>query len=322
MKQVVQDIRSGVTEIRDLPDPIVQPHTVLVANLASLISVGTERYVVELARQSLLAKARQRPDHVKRVMQKVRQEGLFTTVRQVRARLDEPMPLGYSSAGIVLAAGDGVSAFKVGDRVAVVGPHAGIVAIGENLCAKMPDDVTFEQAAYTAVGAIALEGVRLANTALGARVLVIGLGLVGQMAACLLTANGVKVLGTDLDPQRLAQAKALGIETVSGDGARDGALSISDGHGVDAVLITAATASNGPIELAAEVCRPKGRIVLVGVAGLTIPRAPFFEKELEFTVSHSLGAGRSDREHEEKGVDYPIGYARWTAKRNMDTVLE
>ena len=322
MKQVVQDIRSGVTAVRDLPDPMVQPHSVLVANLASLLSVGTERYVVELARQSLLAKARQRPDDVKRVMQKVRQDGLFTTVRQVKARLDEPMPLGYSSAGIVLAVGDRVTAFKVGDRVAAVGPHAGIVAVGENLCAKMPDNVTFEQAAYTAVASIALEGVRLANTALGARILVIGLGLIGQIAACLLKANGVRVIGTDLDPRRLEQAKALGIETATGDDVRATALSISGGHGVDAVLIAASTASNGPIELAAEVCRQKGRIVLVGVAGLAIPRPPFFEKELEFTVSHSLGAGRSDPGYEEKGVDYPIGYARWTAKRNMETVLE
>jgi predicted dehydrogenase len=215
-----------------------------------------------------------------------------------------------------------VTAFKVGDRVAAVGPHAGVVVVGENLCARMPDNVTFEQAAYTAVGAIALEGVRLAHTSLGARVLVIGLGLIGQLAASLLKANGVHVIGTDLDPRRLEQANALGIDTVTGDDVRARALSISGGHGVDAVLIAASTTSNQPVELAAEVCRQKGRIVLVGVAGLAIPRPPFFEKELEFTVSHSLGAGRSDTAYEDKGVDYPIGYARWTAKRNMETVLE
>src|SRR6266850_2083061 len=228
MKQVVQDIRSGITAVRELPDPLVQPHCLLIANVASLLSVGTERYVVELARQSLFAKARQRPDHVKRVLQKIKQEGLFATAKQVRARLDDPMPLGYSSAGIVLAVGDGVSAFKAGDRVAAAAPHAGVVVVGENLCAKIPDGVTFEQAAYAAVAAVALQGVRLADASLGSRILVIGLGLVGQLAAGLLKANGVAVLGT----------------------------------------------------------------------------------------------GRSDRSYEEKGIDYPIGHARWTAKRNMETVLE
>jgi len=323
MKQVVQDIRTGVTSIRDLPDPLVQPHSVLVANVASLVSAGTERYVVELARQSLISKARQRPDHVRRVLQKIKREGLMATATQVRARLDDPMPLGYSSAGIVLAVGDGVSAFTAGDRVAAAGPHAGIAAVGENLCARIPEGVTFEQAAYTAVGAIALEGVRLANTALGSRVLVIGLGLIGQIAACLLEAQGVAVLGTDLDQRRLDLAKSLGIDNASGDAAvRARCLAMSGGHGVDAVVIAASTSSNAPIELAADVCRQKGRIVLVGVTGMTIPRPPFFEKELEFTVSHSLGPGRGDAAYEEKGIDYPIGHARWTAKRNMETVLE
>ena len=323
MKQVVQDIRSGITAVRELPDPLVQPHCLLIANVASLLSVGTERYVVELARQSLFAKARQRPDHVKRVLQKIKQEGLFATAKQVRARLDDPMPLGYSSAGIVLAVGDGVSAFKAGDRVAAAAPHAGVVVVGENLCAKIPDAVTFEQAAYAAVAAIALQGVRLANASLGSRILVIGLGLVGQIAAGLLKANGVAVLGTDLDPRRLDAAKNLGIPTAGKDDeVRAQALAMSGGHGLDAVLIAASTASNGPVELAADVCRQKGRIVLVGVTGMTIPRPPFFEKELEFTVSRSLGPGRSDRSYEEKGIDYPIGHARWTAKRNMETVLE
>jgi len=323
MKQVVQDIRTGVTSIRDLPDPMVQPHSVLVANVASLVSAGTERYVVELARQSLLSKARQRPDHVRRVLQKIKREGLLATAAQVRARLDDPMPLGYSSAGLVLAVGDGATSFTAGDRVAAAGPHAGIAVVSENLCAKIPDGVRFDQAAYAAVGAIALEGVRLANTVLGSRVLVIGLGLIGQIAACLLKAQGAVVLGTDLDPRRLALAQSLGIHTASGDAdVRARALELSGGHGVDAVVIAAATSSNTPLELAADVCRQKGRIVLVGVTGMTIPRPPFFEKELEFTVSHSLGPGRGDAAYEDKAIDYPIGHARWTAKRNMETVLE
>lgn len=322
MKQVVQNIRSGETAVRELPDPMVQPHSVLVANVASLVSAGTERYVVDLARQSLLAKARQRPADVKRVMQKVREEGLLSTVTQVRARLDEPMPLGYSSAGIVLAVGDGVSRFKTGDRVAAVAPHTSVAVVGQNLCAGIPRDVSFEQAAYTGVAAIALEGIRLANTSLGARIAVIGLGLIGQLAALLLKANGVTVVGSDLDPRRLDEARQLGLSAVASADLRSHCLSITGGHGVDAVLIAASTTSNGPIELAADLCRHKGRVVLVGVAGLDVPRAPFFEKELEFTVSHSLGAGRSDRSYAEKGIDYPIGYARWTAQRNMETVLE
>ena len=322
MKQVVQNVRSGITACRDLPDPIVQPRCVLIANAASLISAGTERYVVELAGKGLFAKARARPDHVRRVLQKIRQEGLFETARQVRAKLDEPMALGYSSAGIVLATGDGVTRFKPGDRVAAAAPHASVVLVGENLCARIPEDVSFEQAAYAPIGAIALEGIRLASVTLGCRVLVIGLGLVGQIAACLLKANGVSVLGTDLDAGRLEATRALGI-TIAGSGdVRATAMSLTSGHGVDAVLITAATSSNGPIELAADICRQKGRIVLVGVAGTQLPRPLFFEKELEFTVSHSLGPGRSQRAYEEKGIDYPIGYVRWTAQRNMEAVLE
>jgi predicted dehydrogenase len=322
MKQVVQNVRSGITACRELPDPIVQPRSVLVANVASLVSAGTERYVVELARKSLFSKARERPDHVKRVVQKIRQEGLFETARQLRAKLAEPMALGYSSAGIVLAVGDGVTRFKAGDRVAAAAPHASIVLVGENLCAHIPEAVSFEQAAYAAVGAVALEGIRLADAALGSRILVIGLGLIGQIAACLLKANGVLVLGTDRDPARLAATRALGIATACPDDVRATAMSLTAGHGVDAVLITAATTSNGPIELAADLCRQKGRIVLVGVAGTELPRPPFFEKELEFTVSHSLGPGRGERAYEERGVDYPIGYVRWTAQRNMEAVLE
>ena len=322
MKQVVQSVRSGITACRELPDPIVQPRCVLVATVSSLVSAGTEKYVVELARKSLLAKARERPDHVRRVLQKVRQEGLFETARQVNAKLDEPMPLGYSLAGIVLATGDGVTRFKAGDRVAAAAPHASIVLASENLCAHIPAGVSFDEAAYAPVGAIALEGIRLTNAALGCRILVIGLGLVGQIAACLLKAHGVSVLGTDLDGGRLEATRALGVATAGPDDVRAGVMSLTAGHGVDAVLITAATSSNGPIELAAGVCRQKGRIVLVGVAGTELPRPPFFEKELEFTVSHSLGPGRSERAYEEKGIDYPIGYVRWTAQRNMEAVLE
>lgn len=320
--QVVQEVRSGATRVREIPDPIAPPGGVVIATAASLISAGTERAVVELARKSLLAKARERPDHVRRVLQKLRQEGLVATARQVQAKLDEPMPLGYSAAGVVLEVGRGVTELAPGDRVAAAAPHAGVVAAGKNLCARVPDGVSFEQAAYAGVGAIALQGVRLARVSLGERVLVIGLGLIGQIAVMLLLAQGCRVLGTDLDPAKLEIARSLGAEVVAPGAALEAIPAFTDGLGVDAAVITASTDSNGPIELSAEACRPKGRIVLVGVAGLNLPRPPFFKKELEFTVSASLGAGRWDPVYEEKGVDYPVGHARWTVQRNLRAVLE
>src|SRR3984957_86503 len=313
MKQVIQDVRSGATTVKEIPAPLASPGQVLIAEIASAISAGTERYVVDLARKSLLGKARERPADVKRVLQKMRQEGIRTTLTQVSAKLNDPMPLGYSAAGIVLACGAGVEEFKPGDRVAVAAPHAAVAAIGHNLCARMPDNVTFAQAAYTAIACIVLQGVRLTQTTLGESVLVIGLGLIGQICVCLLKAQGCRVFGADPDPAKLALARTLGAEAATGD---------PSSLGVDSVVITAATESNQPIEFAADACRPKGRIVLVGVVGLDIPRPPFFKKELEFTVSYSLGPGRSDPLYEEKGIDYPIGYARWTAQRNMQAVLE
>ncbi|MGZ8842235.1 MAG: bi-domain-containing oxidoreductase [Pyrinomonadaceae bacterium] len=322
MFQVIQDVRSGQTGVREIPDPIALPSQVVVRIVASLVSAGTERYVVDLARKSVFGKARERPDHVRRVMQKIKQEGFRPTMSQVFAKLDEPMPLGYSSAGIVLECGRGVQEFKPGDRVATAGPHAGVIGVGRNLCARIPDGVSFEQAAYTSVASIALEGIRLARVTLGERVLVVGLGLVGQISVCLLKAQGCRVFGTDIDPKKLELARALGADEVGTGAPIEAVRAFSDSFGVDAAIITAATASNEPIEFAAEACRTKGRIVLVGVAGLNLPRDPFFRKELEFTVSSSLGPGRGDPSYEEKGIDYPIGHARWTAQRNMQTVLE
>jgi predicted dehydrogenase len=322
LKQVAQDIRHGLIEVRDLPAPAVSQGRVIIATAASLISSGTERYVTKLAQGSLLAKARQRPDHVKRVLQKIRQEGLRSTIDQVRARLAEPMPLGYSAAGIVLECARDVQEIKPGDRVAMAAPHAGIVAVGKNLCARVPDAVGFDQAAYTPVAAIALQGVRLAKATLGESVLVIGLGLVGQMCVALLKAQGCRVFGTDVDPRKLELAREFGADAVALGAPEDAVRSFAGGVGVDAVLIAAATSSNEPIEFAAQVCRPKGRIVLVGVVGLNVPRPPFYEKELEFTVSSSMGPGRNDPDYEEKGIDYPIGHARWTAQRNMQAALD
>lgn len=322
MFQVIQDISSGKTAVRSIPDPIAPPGHVVVGNVTSLISAGTERYVVELARKNLLAKARDRPDHVRRVLQKVKAEGLRSTAQQVMAKLDEPMPLGYSCAGVVLECGRGVQEFKPGDRVAAAGPHAGVIAIGRNLCARIPDGVTFEQAAYTCVASIGLEGVRLARVTLGERVLVIGLGLIGQICVALLKAQGCHVFGTDLDLQKLELARGFGADAVAPGSPAAEIKAFSGGQGVDAVIITAATSSNEPIELAADVARVRGRIVLVGVVGLHLPRPPFFQKELEFTVSSSLGPGRFDPSYEEKGIDYPVGQVRWTVQRNMAAILD
>jgi predicted dehydrogenase len=314
MKQIIQDVRSGATTVKEIPAPLVAAGQVLIAERASAVSAGTERYVVDLARKSLIGKARQRPQDVKRVLVKMREEGLRTTLAQVAAKLNDPMPLGYSAAGVAIECGAGVSEFKPGDRVAAAIPHAAVAAAGRNLCARMPDGVTFEQAAYTSIAAIGLQGVRLARVSLGETVLVIGLGLIGQMCVAMLKAQGCRVFGTDPDPAKRALAMKMGA-----DGVAAGSPGVCD---VDAVVITAATESNEPIEFAAEACRTKGRIVLVGVVGLDIPRPPFFRKELEFTVSSSLGPGRMDPAYEEKGIDYPPGHVRWTAQRNMQAALE
>jgi len=230
--------------------------------------------------------------------------------------------MGYSTAGIVLECGNGVYEFKPGDRVAAVGPHAGIISVGRNLCARIPEGVSFEQAAYASVAAIGLQGLRLANLALGHRVLIIGMGLIGLMCVAMAKAHGCAVFATDVDPRKLEMARAFGADRTGIGTPTNDVFRFSDSHGVDAVIITAATDSNEPVEFAAEACRSKGRIVLVGVVGLNLPRAPFFNKELEFRVSCSLGPGRGDSQYEEKGTDYPIGHVRFTAQRNMQTVLE
>ncbi|RJR31828.1 MAG: alcohol dehydrogenase [Desulfobacteraceae bacterium] len=322
MKQVVQEISSGITSVREIPAPFAAPGHVVVSIVASLVSAGTERYVVDLARASLFEKARRRPDQVRRVLEKVRTEGLSSTLEQVRAKLDDAMPLGYSASGVVIECGAGVQEFKPADRVATAVPHASLAVVGKNLCARIPDSVGFEAAAYTSVASIGLEGVRLARVTLGESVLVIGLGLIGQMCIALLRAHGCRVFGTDIDPQKVKFAREFGADHAEAGSPAEMVKAFSRGFGVDAVIITAATSSNEPIVFAADACRPKGRIVLVGVTGLNIPRAPFFEKELEFTVSSSLGPGRNDPAYEEKGIDYPIGHARWTAQRNMQACLD
>lgn len=322
MLQVTQPIDGRATEVVEIPAPTCGPNEVLIANACSLISAGTEKSVVGLAKKSLLAKARARPDHVRRVLQKVRQEGLATTLQQVRAKLDQPMPLGYSSAGIVLEVGQGVQAFRPGDRVASNGAHAGIVAIGQNLVASVPDGISFDRACYAVVGSIALQGIRLARVELGSVVGVIGLGLIGQMAVSLLRAAGCTVIGTDLDPARCALAREMGAAWAETAGFAEAVAGRTRGYGVDAVLITASTPSNSPLEMAAQVARAKGRVVAVGAVGMEVPRREFYPKELELIVSCSYGPGRYDPIYEELGLDYPYAYVRWTEQRNIQAVLD
>lgn len=322
MQQVVQDIRRGKLSVMRVPDPIPPPGQVLIANAASVISAGTEKMVMDLASKSLLGKARERPDHVRRVLEKIRTEGLIPTIRAVMNKLDEPMKMGYASAGMVIAAGAGVQEYKVGDRVASNGPHAGVVSVPRHLVARIPDSVSYEQGAFTVLGAIALQGVRLAQIDLGGTAFVIGLGLVGQLTVALLRAAGCRVIGTDPDASKCELAIRMGAQIARPGLSASAVADLTGGLGTDAVLITASTKSNGPIELAANAVRQKGRVVLVGVVGLELDRRPFYFKEAEFVVSCSYGPGRYDPNYEDRGIDYPAAYVRWTEQRNMQAVLD
>ncbi|MFP6694573.1 MAG: zinc-binding alcohol dehydrogenase, partial [Pirellulales bacterium] len=322
MRQVIQNLRNGKLSTIEVPAPMVQPGQLLIQNHRSLISAGTEKTVRNLAKKSLLGKARERPDHLRRVLEKLRQEGLWNTVRQVREKLDEPMPMGYCSAGVVLACGPGVQNYKPGDRIASNGPHAEVVSVAKNLCARIPDRVTSEQAAFTVIGAIAMQGVRLAEVSLGETSLVIGLGLVGQITVALLKAAGATVIGTDPDATKCEMARQMGADVVQ-TGLRAGdVLNMTNDRGADAVLITASTKSDVPVALAGDAVRKKGRIVAVGAVGLNLPRRAYYFKEVEFVVSCSYGPGRYDPQYEDHGNDYPAAYVRWTQQRNMQAVLD
>lgn len=310
MKQVVQDFQSGEIKVVDVPAPACAPGAVLVRNAYSLVSAGTERSTVEMAQASLLGKARQRPDLVRQVFDTVKREGIAATVHKIRSRLDQWKPLGYATAGTVIEVGSGVTGLAVGDRVACAGQdyasHAEVVCVPQNLVARIPEDVPFEHAAFTTLGAIALQGIRQADVRLGENVAVIGLGLIGQLTVRLLRAAGCRVFGHDLKPEAVALA-----------GVEPGLPEM-----MDAVIITAATDSNEPILQAARLCRDRGRIVMVGVTGMELPRDIFFRKELEFRLSRSYGPGRYDPSYEEHGLDYPIGYVRWTEQRNLQAFLD
>lgn len=329
MKQVVQDFKTGEIRVIEVPPPVIKPGFVLVKNACSAISVGTERGTVSVGAKSLIGKAKARPDLVKKVIDTAKKEGLLNTLKKVKSRLEEFKALGYSSSGVVIGVGDGVDEFVIGDRVACGGGgyavHAEVIVVPKNLCVKIPDEVSFEQAAFTTIGAIALQGLRQADAKVGENIGVIGLGLIGLLTVQLLKSAGCRVFGVDLEERNLSLAEKLGADLVANrqkDDVISMAYSFSNGYGLDSVIITAGTRSSDPVKLASKLSRDKGKIVVVGAVGMELEREPFYEKELELKLSRSYGPGRYDPVYEEKGIDYPVGYVRWTEKRNMEAFVQ
>ena len=323
MKQILQDLKNGKTEVAEVPAPMVMPGCVIIESKTSIISAGTERMLVDFGKANFFSKARQQPEKVKMVLEKIETDGLLPTIDAVQAKLDAPLPLGYCNAGIVVEPSD--SRFRKGQRVVSNGYHAEFVRCPINLCAPIPDNVDDESAAFTVLGAIALQGVRLVKPMIGESVVVIGLGLVGLLTVQILRANGCKVLAVDFDSKRCELAKNFGAQICDlskGDDSIEAASLLSEGFGVDAVIIAAASKSSEIVSNAAKMCRKKARIVLVGVVGLELSREQFFEKELSFQVSCSYGPGRYDPSYEMSGHDYPLGYVRWTENRNFLAVLD
>ncbi|NLW06054.1 MAG: zinc-binding dehydrogenase [Pseudomonadaceae bacterium] len=325
MKQILQDMSKGGTTVTEAPSPSSKANHLLINTTVSLISAGTERMLVDFGRANMLDKARAQPDKVKMVLEKVQTDGLMTTVDAVRSKLAQPLPLGYCNVGVVTEVGKGAETFKVGDRVASNGPHADVVRVGKNLCAKIPDEVSDEEAAFVVAASIGLQGVRLAQPTLGEAFVVTGVGLIGLLTVQLLRAHGCRVLAIDFDDAKLALAKEFGAETCNPGKGEDPIATgkaFSRGVGVDGVIITASTKESSPVTQAARMSRKRGRIVLVGVTGLDLNRADFYEKELTFQVSCSYGPGRYDPLYEEQGQDYPVGFVRWTEQRNFEAVLD
>ncbi len=325
MKVLLQDLSGGKTTIIEAPYPHSNTGTVTVSTRASLISAGTERMLVQFGRASYFDKARQQPEKVKMVIDKVRTDGLITTMDTVKSKLAEPITLGYSNVGVVCEVGRGVNGIKVGDRLVSNGPHADTVRVSKNLCARIPDEVTNEEASFTVVASIGLQGIRLAEPTLGESFVVTGVGLIGLLTVQLLQAHGCRVLAIDFDDNKLALAEQFGAQTCNPAKGQDPVatgMAFSRGNGVDGVIITASTKVSDPVIQAAQMSRKRGRIILVGVTGLELNRADFYEKELSFQVSCSYGPGRYDPVYEEQGNDYPLGFVRWTEQRNFEAVLE
>ena len=326
MKQIVQNYRSGELKIWDVPAPAPRAGSAIVAVSRSLISAGTEKMVVDLARSSLIGKAVSRPDLVRQLIDKTKRDGLIPTLEKAFNKLDSPVALGYSLAGTVISVGAGVTSVRAGDRVACAGAgyasHAELVTVPKNLLIAIPDAVDDEDASFVALGAIALQGVRQAAPTLGERFVVFGLGLLGQLTAQILNANGCRVLGVDPDARKVEMVKALGLDAVTNDGLEARALAVTEQRGMDGAIITASTKSSDPINTAAELCRQKGRVVVVGLVGMDLKRDAFYKKEIDLKLSMSYGPGRYDAAYEEGGNDYPFGHVRWTEQRNMQAFLD
>lgn len=325
MKQIIQDLKSGATILEEVPAPQVKSGCVLIKTTRTLVSLGTERMLVEFGKANLIDKARQQPDRVKQVLDKIKTDGLQPTLEAVFNKLGQPLPLGYCNVGKVVAVGKGVTEFSVGDRVASNGNHAEYVCVPKNLVAKIPDNVSDEEAAFTVIGSIGLEGIRLLKPELGETIVVVGLGLIGLIVCQLLRANGCRVIGVEFDQAKLDMAKEWGVVTVNpakGDDQVKVVEELTNGIGADGVIITASAHDDSIIHNACLMSRKRGRIILVGVIGLNMRRDDFYKKELSFQVSCSYGAGRYDEEYENKGHDYPIAYVRWTEKRNFETILQ
>src|SRR5512133_2105363 len=325
MKQILQNMRDGKTTVVEVPIPTPRAGQALVQVAASLVSAGTERMLVEFGEKSLVGKARSRPDLVRQVLDKMKREGIVATLEATFNRLDSPMSLGYSSAGTIIALGEGMDGFKVGQRVACAGGgyavHAEYNLVPRNLLTPLPDSVDFESAAFTTLGAIALHGFRLAEPQVGERVAVIGLGLLGLLTIQIAAAAGCRVFGIDTNPERVQLARQFGIEAVVRAEAVENAQAFSANRGFDSVIICADTPSNDPVELAGVIARDRAKVVATGAVGLTFPRKIYFEKELSFVNSRSYGPGRYDPGYEENGQDYPIGYVRWTEGRNFEAIV-
>jgi len=328
MRQIVQNYKTGQLTVEEVPVPTVNSGGVLVKNAFSLISAGTERSSVEFARKSLLGKVKSRPEDLRKVIQLAKKQGVWNAYKTAMGRLETPTPLGYSSSGIVMEVGADVKEFKPGDRVACAGggyaSHAEVVFVPKNLCARVPDEVPLDWAAFTTLGAIALQGIRQADIRVGENCAVIGLGLLGQLTVQLLKASGCRVVGVDIDKEKIERAKKCGADdaVLRSDDVQNCIDEFTGGNGVDVVIVTAATASNDPFILAPQIARDRAKVVLVGVAKIDFPREPYYRKELSFVLARSYGPGRYDTQYEEGGIDYPIGYIRWTEQRNMEAVLD
>jgi predicted dehydrogenase/threonine dehydrogenase-like Zn-dependent dehydrogenase len=325
VRQILQDMSKGATYIVEAPSPVASRESLLINSVVSLISAGTERMLVGFGKSSMLDKARQQPEKVKMVLEKIQTDGLMTTIEAVQSKLAQPLPLGYCNVGVIAEVGAGVDGFVVGDRVVSNGPHADVVKVAKNLCARIPKTVDDESAAFVVVASIGLQGIRLAQPTLGEVFVVTGVGLIGLLTLQMLRAQGCRVLAIDFDESKLSLARQFGAATCNPGAGEDpvaAGLALSRGKGVDGVIITASTKSNDPVTQAARMCRKRGRIVLVGVTGLELNRADFYEKELSFQVSCSYGPGRYDPNYEDKGQDYPMGFVRWTEQRNFEAVLD